>query len=171
MKNLLKYSGLLAAGVMATVAMAQPTFTASDSRAELIAPGAWAAYMQLTNTSPAPALITGVNSPQFASADLVVRSGDRFAPQTALYFSGGESGDLRASAAHVLLANPVSTDTRVTLNFELSDGSSSAMQLQLYPDVESGNSAAETEGSNSGSKSERQGAKKSRVSTNNPSRR
>ena len=163
MKNLLKYSGLLAAGVMSTVAMAQPKFTASDSRAELLAPGAWAAYMQLTNTSPAPALITGVSSPQFASADLVVRSGDRFAPQTAIYFSGGESGELRANAAHVLLVNPVSTDTRITLNFELSDGSSSTTQLQLYPVEGNDNPAAETPAAKAGSKSERQGAKKSRV--------
>lgn len=172
MKKLLKYSGLLAAGVIAsTAAIAEPTFTASDARAELIAPGAWAAYMELTNTSPAPTLITGVSSPQFAQADLVTRSRDRFSPQTALYFSGNESGDLRASATHVLLSNPVSTDNWVTINFELSDGSSSATRLQLQRTANAKGAAPAADAKISGGRSEREGAKKSRVISHNPARR
>ena len=125
---------LLAFGLVGT-ATAQQSFSANGVQAELLAPGAWGVYMQLTNTSAAPAMIIEVQSPQFANAELVVRSRDRFQTQSALLFSAGESGELRDNASHVLLTGPLGDVGDTTLVFKLSDGTESRFIFNIRGDT------------------------------------
>ena len=183
--NLLRHSallrfaavlGLLWGAAAQTTALADTragVFTVNKLSTTELAPGAWAVYLELKNTTKENVLITGVDSPDFNNADLVLRTRDRFQRQTAVLFSANEKAQFRSGGTHILLTNPVSaTDqVQVTLNTASGQQSTFRFSLQGLPAATSRSQSSQPDNGQPGMVSPPEEKSSGRVISHNPMRR